>query len=245
MRSAPIDHYAVLGLEAGASPDDIRQAYRHLAKLCHPDVQSGQRTDTERMAAINAAYEVLGDVQRRAEYDQQLAGVKAVPSPRPSARSARSVNQDVFLRLNDFLRGTRLELQVKDADLVGTPETYELHVPAMTPPGTRFRISRTASPAGGVVAVRVRLRPEPRLKARGSDLQTDARITAQLAVQGGVTFVLGPDGSRVRLVIPARIASGTLIRIDGQGLPTARGGRGDLLVRVLHRPQVLVRRRRG
>ncbi len=61
------DYYAVLGVERTATADDIKRAYRRLAHQHHPDKAGG---DEERFKKINAAYEILGDEQKRAQYDR-------------------------------------------------------------------------------------------------------------------------------------------------------------------------------
>ncbi len=68
------DHYKTLGISEGASQAQIKQAYRNQAKQFHPDSQNEGAT-TDRIASVNAAYEVLGDVQERRRYDveRQLA----------------------------------------------------------------------------------------------------------------------------------------------------------------------------
>lgn len=64
------DHYAVLGVSAAASTDEIRRAYRDKARAAHPDVAGGDpETASARMAAINEAWACLSDPHKRAEYD--------------------------------------------------------------------------------------------------------------------------------------------------------------------------------
>jgi len=64
------DYYEVLGLSKGASADEIKKAYRKLAKENHPDLHPGDKACEERFKEINEAYEVLSDDDKRAKYDQ-------------------------------------------------------------------------------------------------------------------------------------------------------------------------------
>jgi DnaJ-class molecular chaperone len=90
--------------------------------------------------------------------------------------------------------------------------------------------------------VRVKARPDFRFKIRGSDLRCDLKISLQRARQGGTESVRGVAGNFLRVPIPAQVARGEILRIPGEGLPKARGGRGELQVRVLYTPDVQIRR---
>ena len=67
--STTIDHYAVLGVQRGASEDEVRAAYRRAARASHPDLHPGDATAHERFKRVQVAWEVLGDPARRAAYD--------------------------------------------------------------------------------------------------------------------------------------------------------------------------------
>lgn len=72
------NHYETLDISPKATRAEIKQAYRRLAKLFHPD-SNNQTPDTDKIIEINAAYEVLGDPQRRRSYDRQLQEAHLIP----------------------------------------------------------------------------------------------------------------------------------------------------------------------
>ena len=245
LRPTPINHYAVLGLDRDCSAEQIRAAYRILAKRHHPDRNGGAPESVVRTQELNLAYETLGDPERRLAYDAELAEAGRRPRVTRTGRFDRQVKQDVLLRIDEFFRGTTLEVRVNDPGNPGGPESYDLEIPPGTAPGTRFRIEREAAAGGGSVQVRLRARPDLRFKVRGSDLRCDLRIHARRAAEGGSESVRGPLGNYLRVAIPRGVARGELIRLEGEGLPGGRGGRGDLLVRVVYQPEVRIRRRAG
>ena len=85
-------HYELLGLDPGCSFDELRVAYRRLARLRHPDV-AGADADPHEMAAINEAWRVLSDAGRRRHYDETVVVTSPVrtapPPPAPGARRSR------------------------------------------------------------------------------------------------------------------------------------------------------------
>ncbi|MBI4688101.1 MAG: molecular chaperone DnaJ [Nitrospirae bacterium] len=70
MTTAIKDYYELLGVKKDASQDEIKKAFRKLARKYHPDLNPGDKTAEQKFKEINEAYEVLGDQKKRAEYDQ-------------------------------------------------------------------------------------------------------------------------------------------------------------------------------
>ncbi|HEX4342968.1 MAG TPA: DnaJ domain-containing protein [Verrucomicrobiae bacterium] len=241
MQSAIPDHYAALGLDRQCSDAQVRSAYRLLAKQFHPDVNPGSAKATAQIQILNAAYETLSDPNLRSDYDLQLNAEKK-STPR-SGKSVLNITKEVHLSITDFLRGTRLQVHVNDPGNPNTAEIYDLVVPPETAPGTRFRLPRTAPFERGLILVRVKARPDFRFKTRGSDLRCDLKITFQRAMQGGTESVRGATGNFLRVQILKKVSRGEIIKIPGEGLPKSRGGRGDLLVRILYRPEVRITRK--
>lgn len=81
------EYYRTIGVQPGASQDDLKKAYRALAKKYHPDLHPGDQEAETRFKEVNEAYEVLGDPDKRKEYDakQQTAQRHQAPN---KARSA-------------------------------------------------------------------------------------------------------------------------------------------------------------
>ena len=245
MKSATPDHYATLGLHRRCTGAEIRAAYRVLAKQHHPDVNGGTRTAQARTQELNAAYEILSDPERRAAYDAELAAPKKTAAPASTGNFSGNVTKEVHLRLEEFLRGARLEIAVNDPANPHGPETYELLVPPATAPGTRFKLPRAEPFGRGFILVRVKARPDFRFQPRGADLRCDLKIQASRATQGGTEMIRSLTGTMVRVPIPRGVARHEIIRIPNEGLPKPRGGRGDLLVRITYRVEVRISRMRG
>ena len=242
MKDSQPDYYAVLGLDVRCTLDQIRTAYRLLAKRHHPDLNPGDADAVTTLQAVNAAYEVLSDPARRRAYNEERNFSDAETRPAPRVKTQRNIAQDARLRIEDFLRGTTLDVRVHDPGNPDGEERYSLAIPADTAPGARFRIPRTGVMSGGFVTVRVKVMPGGRFKAKGSDVQCELRVQNQRAAKGGSEMVPGPAGGLVRVEIPAGITRGEIIRVRGQGLPKSHGGRGDLLVKITYRPEVRIGR---
>src|SRR5580658_3191736 len=86
------DYYQTLGVERTATPEDIKQAFRKLARIHHPDVAKNKAAGEAKFKEINEAYEVLGDPEKRRQYDELGANWQdggAAPSGEPGPRGPR------------------------------------------------------------------------------------------------------------------------------------------------------------
>ena len=238
--SAP-NHYDTLGLDRRCTTAQIRAAYRRLVKEHHPDVNHTAPEATRCAQALNTAHAALSDPVRRAEYDRELDGENPAGATVQGGKH-RDIAQDVMLRIEEFFRGTTLTIRVNDPANPHGAESYELEVPPDTAPGTNFRLPRAEEFSGSCVVVRLRVLAGSRLRARGSDLRTDLRISATRAASGGSETIPGANGRMVRVTIPAGVTRGAVLRVPGEGLPKPRGCRGDLLVRVTYRVEVKITR---
>lgn len=232
----------MLGLDHRCTPEQIRTAYRVLAKQHHPDLNPSSPAAVARTQELNAAYAILSEPASRSAYDHELNGAEKSKRPTRAAKAERNISQEVHLRIEDFLRGITLEVRVNDPGNPDGPETYPLVVPPETAPGNRFRVARQGPFEGGFVLVKMRARPDFRFKVRGSDLRCDLKLKTERVAQGGTEMVRSITGGMLRVQIPRGIGRGEVIRVPGEGLPKPRGGRGDLLVRVSYRPEVRITR---
>lgn len=238
------NHYTTLGLQRRCSSAEIRDACRLLAKRFHPDLNGNSAEARVRTQQLNAAYEVLSDAAKKRAYDRELDETSRSTARGRAGRIERNVTQDVRLRIEDFLRGTSIDVQVRDPGNPDGAESYRVDIPGGTAPGTRLRLPRLGAMAGGWVSLRLKVLPGYRFKVRGSDLQCDLRIDSRRAADGGSELVQGATGNALRVQIPQRVKRGEIVRVPGEGLPKPRGGRGDLLVRITYRPEIKITRSR-
>lgn len=201
--AASKDPYDILGVSRTASADEIKRAYRRLAKEHHPDRNRGDKGSELRFKEIQAAYDVVGDPERRAQFDRFGAG-----GPQPDFRQWRGHPGGGGGGSDDF--------QVNISDLGDLSSIFE-----------QFFRRGGGGGFGGMNGGR--MAPEAEVSA---DLEHVVELTLEEAIAGtSREIVLSGAGKseRLRIKIPAGVSDGQRIRVAGKGSPR-RGGRGDLIL---------------
>ncbi len=210
------DPYQSLGVQRGASAADIKQAYRRLAKLYHPDLNPGRSDIEQRFKEISAAYSLLSDPTKRARFDR--GEIDASGSERPRYRYERAS------RRAGRRRGPEEPFQQSGfgddwfSDLFGGRRGDGTG--AETGAGSRER-------AGGVGG-------QTGAKARGSDINYSVTVPFLDAALGTRRRIDLSNGKSLEVVIPPGTQDQQKLRLKGQGMNGRNGGAaGDALVEVM------------
>jgi DnaJ-class molecular chaperone len=218
------DPYTVLGVKKSASADEIKKAYRRLAKKFHPDQNKEDPKAKEKFSEANAAYEIVGDEKKRAQFDR--GEIDAEGKPR-------------FQGFEGFGPGAG-----RRAGGPGGPEHFEFDLGG----GPYARAGRAG---GGFDASDIfadlfgaarSQGARPRPPARGADVTASLTITLADAARGTSARVVLPTGRTLDVAVPAGIEDGRQIRLKGQGQPSLAGGEaGDAMITVHVAPHPFLR----
>jgi molecular chaperone DnaJ len=215
------DYYDILGVKKSASADEIKKAYRGLAKKFHPDKNKGNKEAENKFKEISEAHAVLSDTEKREQYDR--LGKEAFRGGGPGG--------------NPFSGG---------ANPFGGFDFSQF-----TGGGGRARAGRRPAGGGGGGFTDIfsdlfggggapGFQPGPE---RGADLDAELTIDFRDAILG-TTMDLVLNGKAIKVKIPEGVADGQKIRLRGKGAPGNSGGpAGDLNVLIHVRTHPLFERR--
>ena len=249
------DCYHTLGIDASASAETIKQAYRRLALTCHPDHHPGDAVAEERFKRLQSAYEVLADPTRRAAYDQSRRSPfgrssvfdgTSLPDSPAHARAGRRDVLEFFFNTEAPARGADVEAQLQitfDQALRGGTTDLPVHggepvrlvVPRGVRSGVKIRVSGRGAPADGGrpgdLYVTLRVDASPRFRREGDHLHLVETVSALEAILGTARAITNAYGQTIRVAIPAGTQPGERLRLRGQGVVTDKHS-GDLFVEV-------------
>ncbi len=219
-----LDLYAVLGVSKSASADEIRKAYKKLSRENHPDCKPNDAAAAEKFKQVQEAWDVLGDPQKRQQYDQ-FGAAFGPNGPKFQGGQWRGGQRGAGpIDLGDLFSGG------------GGPVDLGSLFGEMFSGG---RGGATQAPFGGQAKSRARTAP-------GANMEAEIESPFIVAAEGG-THDLHLDRAgkleRLSVKIPAGVGSGSVIRLSGQG-QSGRGGSpaGDLLVTIKVAPHPYFRR---
>ncbi|MFV0606887.1 MAG: DnaJ C-terminal domain-containing protein [Niabella sp.] len=198
-----IDYYKVLGLEKGATADDIKKAYRKLARKYHPDVNPNDKEAEKKFKEINEANEVLSDTEKRKKYDQYGADWKHAEQ----FEQAKQQQQNRRSQGNPFGHGQYYTYT--DEEGADFSDFFS----------SMFGSSATGSGSRG-----------RQTQFRGQDYRAEVNLNLSDAYKTHQqTFTV--NGKNIRITVPSGIGNGQAIKIKGYGSPGVNGGpHGDLFI---------------
>jgi DnaJ-class molecular chaperone len=218
------DPYEVLGVQKSARPDEIKKAFRRLAKKLHPDANKKDPKAAVKFAEINAAYEVLGDEKKRKAFDAGEIDAEGKPRFR-GFEGARQPGFGGDSHFETFTWGPEGLRRAGGRAAGGGFGRFEDILSEMM--GGMGR-----SGAGTRSGLDPRFETADVGPPHGQDVSAALTITLAEAAEGATKRVRLPTGKEVEVKIPAGLTDGQQIRLKGQGLAAPGGPAGDVLISV-------------
>jgi len=241
------DYYHALGVANTASADEIKLAFRKLASTHHPD----KGGDTKKFQDIQAAYDTLGNADKRQQYDNPVShragpggsgfhfgqggdvsdifrtmfgqGFQQTPQ-RPSF-----VQMNLWIQLHDVATGGTRTVAVGSA--LGQ-QAIEIDIPLGINDGDSVQYSGLA-PGGHDLVVQFRVQPDKNWQREGLNLKQEQQVSIWGMIQGCNITVTTLAGDQLEITVPPRTQPKTQMRLRGKGLRDTRGQHGDIMIRIM------------
>ena len=254
-----VDYYKVLELARNATADDIKKAYRKLAKKYHPDANPDDVGAKKKFQQINEANEVLGDISNRKKYDKygkdwQHSGVFERQG-RQRQNFEGFDNEGGFSDFFSSMFGGRSNNKQKGQDLIADleinlTEAFTTHqksitvnekniritIPAGIETGQKLKLAAYGNPspnggADGDLIITFKINNDTFFKRIGNDLQLNQELNLYTALLGG-DIELNTLHGKVKLKVKPETQNNTKIRLKGKGFPAYKQADvfGDLIV---------------
>tara|TARA_R110002095_G_scaffold116597_4_gene101698 strand:- start:3155 stop:4129 length:975 start_codon:yes stop_codon:yes gene_type:complete len=220
--------YHVLGISPQAGPDEIKSAYRRLAKTYHPDSGSGDPRQKERFHEVTAAYDLLS----------RKAKASARNGPTKRRHAARAAAEDATTKAAPTSNQTRPK-SASRPKLDEEPETRSTNPAEEDPVSTKTE----KFPPFGDFLINLKSVGRRAFRATGADHNYDLSIPFLDAAEGTKRRLTLDNGKSLEVHIPAGVEDGQQIRLRGQGDPSLTGREaGDALVTISVAPHPTFRR---
>jgi DnaJ-class molecular chaperone len=238
------DHYATLGVSRTASADEIKRAFRKLASQHHPD----KGGDTQKFQAIQAAYDVLGNADKRAAYDNPAPQFSGFPGGAQfnsihdifnmfgqgfpgQQRRPNHVRMSLWITLRDVAQGGRRPVSLS----IGQGQsTVEIEIPLGLNDNDSIQYTGLA-PGGQDLVITFRIQPDRVWTRSALNLATEQTVSIWDMILGGDLVVASITGESLTVTIPVNTQPGTVLRLRAQGLRDQQGRRGDIHVKLAAR----------
>jgi curved DNA-binding protein len=215
------DYYSILGVDRKASREEIKKAFRKLARKYHPDVNHGDKASAEKFQEINEAHEVLSDPEKREKYDR-------LGSQWRQYQGSGGQPQDFNWRewQSDPNQGYSYQTVSPEEfeEMFGAEGGYSAFFQNLFGSAAR----RQAGPSEGGPHFYYEAQPH-----RGRDIDHALQVTLDEAFYGTRRVLEWEDGRKIDAKIPPGVGTGSRVRLKRQGTPGVGGGKpGDLYLTI-------------
>lgn len=217
------DYYKILEISDQAAPEEIKRAFRRLARRYHPDMNPGDKVAEDKFKDINEAYEILSDEGRRSQYDRFKDAFSTMNRRKPKRNGKRAAERDV----QDFDRFVE-DLLSRDPDRDDridpkSPDAYigPRNIRTERPPRAKTPAPKQPPTASAPKA------PRKSHRERKRDVEARLSLPLEKAFNGGRERIRLEDGRSLEVDMPPGMRDGQKIRLRNQGL-----NGGDLYLKI-------------